>query len=420
MTKWFKYCKKVSALTLLLSIYTTVGYANQEHSWEEKASACNYHIYELKQSYRYTPNTQNATELTECLMAYSMERIDRRDFPAAEDYIVEAREIFPTSTSLASVQVKVINAQGEYDRSADLLLDLIDEIDDEYSAEGASSERVTNRSKLIALLADIRYQQGDLDRAVELYREIIQSNPENIQWQRRLQEIAGENLVEEKMKKRISSHFRLQFNNGVTHDLSDDILIVLEDAYNDVGRKFNRYPQEAVTVLIYTKQDFQTVTRSPDWAGGLYDGKIRIPLGGVTKINDLLKSIIYHEYTHVLIREIAGNRVPQWLNEGLAQVSEKSIRSISTTLAEKAGKQGKLLPISDLEGTWKGFDSNKVNLAYNQSYALIDYLEESFGEHTTTLLLERIAIGISIEKSFRGLFGYDSPDEALRAFKESL
>ena len=55
---------------------------------------------------------------------------------------------------------------------------------------------------------------------------------------------------------------------------------VLEAGYQRIGGRLNAFPDSAIPVILYTEQRLQDVTRSPQWAGGLYDGRIRLAVGG--------------------------------------------------------------------------------------------------------------------------------------------
>jgi hypothetical protein len=58
----------------------------------------------------------------------------------------------------------------------------------------------------------------------------------------------------------------------------------------------------------------------PDWAGGSYDGKIRIPVGGLTIIQEAagLLGILVHEMAHAFLHRMAPQGLPLWFNEGIA------------------------------------------------------------------------------------------------------
>ena len=89
------------------------------------------------------------------------------------------------------------------------------------------------------------------------------------------------------------------------------VLRILEDAYGEVGRAFSHYPDQEIQVILYSDQQFQEVTDAPGWSGGVYDGKIRMPIGGIEKETPGLRRILYHEYTHAVVRDIT-KRCPTW------------------------------------------------------------------------------------------------------------
>ena len=47
---------------------------------------------------------------------------------------------------------------------------------------------------------------------------------------------------------------------------------------------------------MYTKERFRDVTGSPAWAGALFDGRIKVPAGGVTEKTELLEQVLFYEY----------------------------------------------------------------------------------------------------------------------------
>jgi len=132
------------------------------------------------------------------------------------------------------------------------------------------------------------------------------------------------------------------------------------------------------------------VTHSPDWAGAVYDGKIRLPLAGMRGMTKRFSAILYHEYMHVLVRFMAGNNVPVWLNEGLAELSGRRIDSTPLTDLTAASETGQLLEWRDLEKPFAGLPDYQVPLAYEQSYSLVLFMVDSYGWHNMAELLESL------------------------------
>jgi hypothetical protein len=55
----------------------------------------------------------------------------------------------------------------------------------------------------------------------------------------------------------------------------------------------------------HTEQQFRDITRTPAWAGGQYDGRIRIPVAGASQQPELFKRVLTHELTHAIVAGIA-------------------------------------------------------------------------------------------------------------------
>ena len=77
-----------------------------------------------------------------------------------------------------------------------------------------------------------------------------------------------------------------------------------------------------MTIVLYEGVQFHDVTRVHGWVTGLYDGKIRLPLGSGLPSGAALEQLVVHEYAHAAIHELSRGRTPRWLQEGLAQYLE--------------------------------------------------------------------------------------------------
>lgn len=252
------------------------------------------------------------------------------------------------------------------------------------------------------LLGRVYYRTGRLRDAIDVWRQATEARPGDAGLAAMLAKAEREYRVEADMERDYAPGFVLSYDGEIHADIGQQILDVLNEAYIDIGGYFSWFPREKVEVLLYTRRDFSTTTRSPDWAGGLYDGKVRIPLGGVHEVGPHLRALLYHEYAHVVVRGLARGRCPTWLNEGIAEAMERS--QLDSPPVELPGAEG-LIPFGRLAGSWRQLTARQARLAYEQSYSFVRYLGESYGWYLVGDLLTGYAQGESTEELFARVFG---------------
>ena len=187
----------------------------------------------------------------------------------------------------------------------------------------------------------------------------------------------------------------MRFADLGIHTALRHALDTLETAYNKIGGDLDHFPARKVPVLIYTRTDYRTVTNSPDWSGGLYDGKIRLPLGGASAVDDLLTALLFHEYTHVVVHDITSGNCPLWLNEGLAELQGRRYYNPPLHSLEKGVREKSLLPLSTLEKSFSSLPARDASLAYQQSYSMVSYLVTTYGWHKVKEILVNLGKGIN-------------------------
>jgi len=216
--------------------------------------------------------------------------------------------------------------------------------------------------------------------------------------------VRREEKIESRMEKGYSSMFSISYEGGTTSDLATAILETLETAFNRVGSDLTYYPVTHIPVILYTRKDYRSVTAGPVWSGGLYDRKVRLPIGGTSELTPPLKGLLFHEYTHVVVGELTKGNCPVWLNEGLAEIEGR--REYDSPLSELAGavKTNRLLAITELEKSFASLNPKDAALAYQQSYALVRFMIASYGWYKIRDLLDNLGRNMKIDVAIASAF----------------
>ena len=272
------------------------------------------------------------------------------------------------------------------------------------------------KKRATRLLGNILYMQDDLSGALDVFRT-LNGDESTVELTARIEReirILGEYQVDR------TSAFRLYYDPSGA-DLRDggSLQHLLEKARSQVCNDLNYYPRNRVTVIVYPEKDFRAVTDTEGWVGGLYDRKIRIPLKDIRNNPDVVASVVRHEYTHVILHEIAPT-CPLWINEGLACYQQygpaKGMMRLETFM--KRGRSP--VPFDELPDVFIDIkEESRVRLYYAQSHAMVEYLVDQFGLPRLHLFLKGLSRDGDWKAVFREAYRRDF-DQVERDFLDSL
>ena len=220
---------------------------------------------------------------------------------------------------------------------------------------------------------------------------------------------SGESVkAESEFSQRESSHFNLHFEGkDTTENFRRELLSALDSDYDDLVRDLGYSPRYNIAVTLYTQQAFFDVTRAPSWSGAINDGKLRIPVSGVSSVTPDLARVLKHELTHSFVSQMSSNRCPTWLNEGIAQMEEgRSSASNGHALAQLFAA-GAETPYNRLEGSFMSFSAPEASTAYAESLAAVEYIRDTYGMSDVQRILERLSEGSSAEAALRATIHSD-------------
>ena len=185
-----------------------------------------------------------------------------------------------------------------------------------------------------------------------------------------------------------TSHFNVRYDGDVDDTLAREVQDHLEEEFWRITKALDFAPQQPITLLLYPKREFKDVTQAAEWVGGLFDGKIRVPLGGLSRLDARAKRLLTHELTHAVAHAKSRGTCPWWLHEGLAQWFEGKRLD--------PAKSAKLLE-KEASGSIEGRSTDDVHFEYASALGLVTYLVELRGEFGLAWLLDELRSGVDEE-----------------------
>jgi tetratricopeptide (TPR) repeat protein len=249
------------------------------------------------------------------------------------------------------------------------------------------------------LLGEIIYREGSLDRAITTYEAALKYAPGNRELTGRLAQWRQEAAVHSTFIERREDRFRVLFEGRTDAPLAARATDTLTTAFWRIGQGLGAYPSDPVLVMLYTERQFRDITRAPEWSGGLYDGKIRVPVAGAARSPQLFEHVLTHELTHAMVTAIAPRGVPTWLHEGLAQHFDGSPVAAAR---RRLGAHTVRIPLNALEGGFDSLPTEGAVIAYDESLLAVSAILERRDISWTQLLY--------------ALAGSKSPGETLAGF----
>lgn len=260
------------------------------------------------------------------------------------------------------------------------------------------ADRVPDNARIHGMLGRLLYRNGEADESSFHLRRSLELDPDSDDVRKTIRQLEREAEIESELQSYSSRHFSLSCPANFSADWADELLELLEDAYREVGDRLNFYPAVKSQVLIMQTDDFRRVHDLPDWAGGVYDGRIRLPVPGRGILPANLRGAVMHEYVHHVIFLLSSGNCPVWLNEGLAQLFEYGSENLERFSV--SDEQSQFSSLSELDLEFKSNpDRQQAAKLYRASLAAVARLVQEQGWQQVSLLLAVLASGESLGKA---------------------
>ena len=191
--------------------------------------------------------------------------------------------------------------------------------------------------------------------------------------------------------KKDSTHFIIYYQDkDIQEDFLNKIATYAENYYNSIANNlgFTRYDfwlwdDRAKIYIFKDHKSYTETTNQPAWSGGFASGHDKT-ITTYPQASGFFDSLLPHELGHIIFREFIGfnRRLPLWLEEGVAVYQEEARRWGSKPKVREAIAQSRLISLKDLNLMSASAinSSNNVDLFYDESVSIVDFLITKFGK----------------------------------------
>lgn len=287
----------------------------------------------------------------------------------------------------ATFRAMIYMDQEEYDlakRWAEVGLAYGDEVDPAY---------------LHFVIGKIHYEREELGKAATALEASL-GFEENAEVRDYLNRAVKEDRVAGDFDRQRLSHFIVKYEGDSMEDTGRMVLNSLERSYAALTSQLSFSPQNPVVVILYSRRSYREMG-GPHWSAGYFDGKIRVPVRGLERLDQHLNATLHHELAHAFVYGIAGDNCPRWLQEGMAEFAE------GTRTVNFGRDLARALEASNGMSSCIATARCDIRLFYNSSASMVEFLHQQRGMPGLKEILLELGNGHGIDEALRTVIGRD-------------
>ncbi|TWU31547.1 tetratricopeptide repeat protein [Novipirellula artificiosorum] len=350
--------------------------------------------------------------------------IDREQYEAAERSISAVLKINAKQPEAWALRAVIAHLRGEYDQEKELRSKALEtwnrnpqvdsligvKLSQKYRfAEGAEYQRRALTMDPGYLPAQFQLAQdllrlGENDIGWQMASGVAESDPYNV---------VAHNLTT--LKDRLNGFSVLETEDMIVRMDPDEariyggaVMELLREARSVLCQKYEIQPDAPIAVEIFPEQNDFAI-RTFGLPGG--DGYLGVCFGRVITANSPAsqgerpsnwKSVLWHEFCHVVTLEKTKNRMPRWLSEGISVYEERahdaSWGESMTPTYRKMMLGDELTPVSQLSGAFLSPKSPMhLQFAYYESSLVVEFIIEKYGIEALRKILVDLGDGMDIK-----------------------
>jgi len=168
-----------------------------------------------------------------------------------------------------------------------------------------------------------------------------------------------------------------------------------------------------ITIYVYASMaDLRGAMIFPqEWTGGAAFTDFGIIVIGIPPDQvDWGKRSLVHELTHVVVHQATFGpyaALPVWLDEGLAMYNEGQLEPFFQSWLNNAVAEDELISVASLCSPFSA-EPEKAYVSYAESYSLVEYLTDSYGQGKILELLGLFKQGQTCDLALTQVYGLDT------------
>lgn len=176
-------------------------------------------------------------------------------------------------------------------------------------------------------------------------------------------------------------HVLVRYESGaLPADTARALLAMLDSEVARISEQLGCNTTERLVAVVQSRQAYFQATGAAEWSGGLYDGRIHIPMEAGDPVDSRLRRTLAHETVHACIAMIPSGEAPwpSWLHEGLAQkLSGDRLNPALRAQIRRSAEEHSIPRLEKLGQNWSGLSTANAQIAYGMALAAADLLSEN-------------------------------------------
>lgn len=196
------------------------------------------------------------------------------------------------------------------------------------------------------------------------------------------------------------------------NDFAADLMQTCRETLSRLGENTGAYLESPVRIYIYSSSYAlrNAMVFAKEWTGGVaYPSYGTIAIGITQSSIEWGRRALAHEIAHLVTDQMTANpynSIPVWLNEGISMYAEGELEKDYEYYLEAAVIGESLISIQSLCSPFSAY-SDKSYLSYAESYSIVAFLIENYGQQKMYQLLTVFKNGSTYDNALLTVYGFD-------------